>query len=328
MARTEGGAGTRLVMRALILAAGLAVAALSPAVAQQATQSAPIKRNELQFDFVSKQSNRTYRIWVARPSVPPPPEGYPVLYLTDAPISFRQAADAMLARQLVDLRPAVIVGIGYPSDELWDWVRLRNRDLIPTPPNDAFRPVFRQWGKSAGYGQDADAGGAELFYRFLVEELQPRIAGMERVDKADQSYWGHSLGGLFGLHLLFNHPDAFRSFIISSPTIGWNMREILQGEGRFRSQVEGGKASPRVLLVAGSLENFTSSQMAVASDEEALRLVRMGRQGHDTLADRLRAMAGKKGFVVESHEFEGENHLSVIPASISRGMTFALGRIE
>jgi hypothetical protein len=47
-----------------------------------------------------------------------------------------------------------------------------------------------------------------------------------------------------------------------------------------------------------------------------------------TLARRLQAVPGGEGRRLEKVVFRGEHHMSVVPAAISRAMTFALSRID
>jgi hypothetical protein len=58
---------------------------------------------------------------------------YPVLYLTDANLFFAAATQIARMMQLFHTVPEVIiVGIGYPSDSISNWLALRSRDLTPT----------------------------------------------------------------------------------------------------------------------------------------------------------------------------------------------------
>ncbi len=56
-----------------------------------------------------------------------------------------------------------------------------------------------------------------------------------------------------------------------------------------------------------------------------MRWARYGREADDValLTTRLRSIKGGPGYRVDSQIFESENHLSVVPASLSRGLTFA-----
>ncbi|WP_226019051.1 alpha/beta hydrolase [Novosphingobium sp. FKTRR1] len=287
-----------------------------PAFAQQTVKPYTMSRS-VQFDMTSKINGRSYRIFVHTPATPPPPGGYPVLYVTDGNGTFPVAAGQADINTL-EGSAVMVVGIGYPTDDLAAPMQLRNKDLTPTPPSGVL--IDRPNAKAADYG------GGEAFYRFLTEELRPAIAATNPVNPKNQALYGHSLGGLFTLHVLFNHPEAFRSYIASSPSIWWNDREVLKDEAAFSLAVTTGKAAPRVLIEVGGLEESLSKAIVADLGEAKARTVmsnaRMIGNVRD-LADRLSKLGGGKGYVVRSQVFENEAHLSAVAASISRALAFA-----
>jgi predicted alpha/beta superfamily hydrolase len=275
------------------------------------------------FDIVSKNTGRTYRIWVSKPSAPPPATGYGVFYLTDGNPQFRLVADQMAVRQYLGLKPALIVGVGYPSDDLWTVTRLRSRDLIPFPINPGFEPTWKAWSTFGGATND-DAGGGEAFYRFLTDELRPRINGLAPIDQADQALYGHSLGGLFTLYTLLNHPEAFRTYAISSPSIIVNSGEILNAIPAFGANIEQKRLRPRVILLVGGKETVSASDLAKLPPPLAISYGAFPElESVAKLADRLRGVGALGKGDVQVQVFEGEDHLSVVPASLSRALTFA-----
>lgn len=276
------------------------------------------------FDMASKISGRTYRIFVFQPPTPPPPEGYPVVTVTDASLTFATAAIMSAAFGLNGGRPALIVGVGYPvaDGDYLSPMFLRTRDMTPPTPLEAIR---RQPGLPPP--QAENFGGSEAFFRFLTEELRPAIAGAYPVDPADQTLYGHSLGGLLALEILFRHPDAYRTFAASSPSIWWNSCAVLELEEAFARRIEAGEATPRVLVTIGATEqeppaipppNMTAEEILVLLTEA--RMVDNARE----LGGRLRALKGADGYAARFQEFEAEDHMSVVPASVSRALVFAL----
>jgi predicted alpha/beta superfamily hydrolase len=276
----------------------------------------------VQFDMPSASSGRTYRIFVFRPPVPPPPSGYPVIVTTDGNLSFPIAA-TLGAAFLFGGKAALVVGVGYATDDPFELLRLRTRDLTPPTPRSAITqnpllpPVKHE-----------DYGGSDNFYRFLVDELRPAIAGAYPVNSEDQTLYGHSWGGLFALGVLFNHPKSFRNFVASSPSIWWNERALLKDEPDFTRKLREGDAAPRVLITVGSLEqdvpetlppNITRTQM-----HELIAGYRMVDNARE-LALRLQQIKGGDDYLVRFQVFEDESHLSVLSASIGRALGFALG---
>jgi predicted alpha/beta superfamily hydrolase len=182
------------------------------------------------------------------------------------------------------------------------------------------------WSRFGG-ATDEDAGGAEAFYRFLTEELRPRIDGMAPIDAGDRALYGHSLGGLFTLDVLLNHPEAFHTYAISSPSIIVNQGEILQAIPAFAAKIGQGRIHPRVVLLVGGKEAVSAEDLAkmpppVAASYRAFQEVDQVTQ----LAERLRRIEGLDKRDVQLQVFEGEDHLSVVPASLSRALTFAFGK--
>ena len=187
----------------------------------------------VQFDLPSKITGRTYRILVHRPSSPPPKGGWPVIYVLDSRSAFGTAASQVLLRTSYGQSGALVVGIGYP--EAAASPKLRGFDLTPSRPSEPLTGAPAQLGL-----KPSDFGGAAMFHRFMIEELRPAIAAMVPVDGNDQSLIGYSLGGLFALGVLFDHPDAYRSIVAGSPSIWWNNRELLRKEAGFAAAVNAG----------------------------------------------------------------------------------------
>ncbi|MBS0360264.1 MAG: alpha/beta hydrolase [Proteobacteria bacterium] len=302
-----------------------AVLAVAPAAHAQNPAAAPVAPTpyafprSVQFDMPSKIAGHTYRIFVHTPPLPPPPGGYPVLYVTDGNGTFPVAAGQAELEALAGGH-MLVVGIGYTTDNVLLLQSLRNRDLTPSPPS---KPVA---GLSA---KPEDFGGAELFYRFITEELRPAIAAANKVDPKDQTLYGHSLGGLFTLGVLFHHPDAFRGFVASSPSIWWNDREVLKGEADFRKAVEARQVAPRILIEVGGREQTPPAQLPTGmTPAQAKALVESSRMVGNAvdLAARLSQLKGGPGYEVRSQVFEKEDHISTMAAGMSRALTFAENR--
>lgn len=311
--------------------APLAAAATAAAPSEQ-TGAAPIHSPVLrsdaeQWDLTSRFTGRTYRIYVAKPVQmgPPPPEGYPVVYVTDGDFTFHTAADTlMLQTRAFEAKPAYVVGIGY-GEGMEAATRTRFADLTPTQPDAAFTVAL-----AAAPGLDgATFGEAEGFHRFLTEELRPRIEAAYETDKNQNILWGDSLGGLFALHVLFNHPEAYRTYLVGSPSIVWNDCAILKDEAKLAAPLAAGKVTPRVLFTVGELEEKVADHAKLppgVSREQMQAMLTAAAMITNirALAGRLKALKSVAGFEVETVVFDGETHISVLPAAISRGLRFAL----
>jgi predicted alpha/beta superfamily hydrolase len=290
-------------------------------------RSAVVRPNAQQWDMASPITGRTYRVFVARPAEAgaPPPGGYPVIYLSDGDYLFHTAADAMaLQAAMAEVQPAYLIGIGYGQD--WaDLSRSRFADLTPAPPDPATQARLA----TSPLMKDAAFGQAEAFHRFMVEELRPLIQATYPVNHSDASLFGHSLGGLFALHVLFNHPAAYRTYLAASPSINWAGGAVLNGEAGLVAQMTAGAVAPRLLLTAGELEETLPKHKppppGMTREQVEAGLKAFGAVTNAVgLAGRLQAVRGPSGTRIEKVVFEGETHSSVVPAAISRGIRFAL----
>lgn len=290
-------------------------------------RSPVVRADAEQWDITSRHTGRTYRIYVAKPAWAESAlaAGYPVIYLNDGDFMFHTAADTLMMQGIgMEASPAYIVGIGYGKD--WATTsRTRCADLTPSPPDPATLASL----EASPLTQGATYGEAGLFHRFLIEELRPRIEAAYSVDHDNAILWGDSFGGLFALHVLFNHPEAYRTYLVGSPSINWSNGAILQDEARLVAPLAEGKVAPRVLFTVGELEERLGDHVkvhpSVTREQMQAYLSAFGMVTNAlALADRLKALAAPRGFEVEAVVFADETHLSVIPAAISRGLRFAL----
>lgn len=255
-----------------------------------------------QWVMESRQERRKYQISVATPIQPPPPSGYPVIYLLDGNSVFATMTEAMRMQchrpDKTGVVPAVIVGIGYQTEAAFSPDRYYD-----------FTPIA-----TSEYSHKSDGtplpkqGGAASFLQFIEEELKPEIQRQFQIDVTRQILFGHSLGGLFALHVLFTKPSAFQCYIAGSPSIHWIKPYLLEEEERFVSSLTDKKQELDVLITMGELEKSHVSRNLDQAKEMAHRL----------------APLINRGVNVKYVEFEGEGHVSVLLPLISRALRFAL----
>lgn len=271
-----------------------------------------------QFDLTSKINGRTYRIYLSRPTGAVSPGGYPVLYVLDAYTAFPIAAAQVLLSSAGGPSPAVVVGIGYP--DTMDTSTLRNRDLTPWPSDPS---------STTPGGKVDDYGGADAFHEFMMEELRPIVGKIYPVDPHKQALVGYSLGGLFTLHVMFHHPEAYRTYVAGSPSIWFDGDKVLQSEAAFSEAIRTGKAAPRVLITSDGWEQAEDSpDLPPSGEARAKEMVQMNAErmveNARELAARLQALKGAPGYQVRYVVFPQETHRTGIPASTSRAVAFVL----
>lgn len=290
------------------------------------TEGQPVELPASRFyDFRSALTGRDHRLFVHVPEGAPPEGGFPVVYVLDGNWWFGTFLESARSRGIGhDVLPAVIVGVGYTTNDWMAAGALRFKDLST--------PATQAWLDAMAYpipGLTADmTGGVDAFLQVLETEIKPAVAALAPVDPRHQSVFGHSLAGLAVLRALFTAPRSFRSFIASSPSIWWSDRALLEGEAAFAEAVRARRAEPRVLIDVGGLEQTVTPaavrvMQSEAAVEASLAQARMVDNAEE-LGARLAALDGGPGYTIASVTFPDEGHGSVVAPAISRAISFAL----
>ncbi|MDF2936165.1 MAG: besA [Paenibacillaceae bacterium] len=253
-------------------------------------------------------SSRSYRIMASVPAEEAPPEGFPVIYLLDGDSCFALAAETLrlMTRKPHGYDSAILIGIGYPAGK--DASKERFRDYT-TPSGESMLP------KRGDGSPWPEIGGAAAFLDFITSGLKPLVAKRYPVNSRRQSLFGHSLGGFLVLHALFTRRGEFAAYVAGSPSIWWADRVLLQEEEVFRQQAEAagvdGSAPPIELFIGiGELEKGHQSRLWENAEE---------------MAERLTARP-PACLMTTFGRFEGDGHVSVIPALIAKGIRIALSK--
>ena len=152
--------------------------------------------------------------------------------------------------------------------------------------------------------QDMEPGGPNYpkFTDFFINELIPYIESTYRVDPLDRTLIGFSMAGLGSLTMMFEYPDSFNKIVTISPSLYKNQRNIFIVEEDFAAVSE--ELPLRLYLSAGELEQDLVYNM-VANLEELSSVLET---------------RDYSGFSLTTEIIEGEDHYSVIPFSISKGL--------
>lgn len=217
--------------------------------------------------------------------------------------------------------PFILVAIGYPGDSPVAGALLRARDLsFPECPSYFNRPqALLEWEEVLCPDDGTkDFCGAEDFQRFIGKELIPLIDENYETVRGHRSYFGHSMGGSFGLFTLFTQPHLFRNYIISSAAVSYHgetpggtsyenhdfMLRLAQkwmASGRSLDSV-------RLYMSVGSEEQFDPT---VANWEFASSFFRMVA---------LMKAASLPGLKLLTEVFPGETHATVWPIAFMHGI--------
>ena len=236
-----------------------------------------------------------------------------ILFVTDANGFFGAAVDAVRSMQLADhLPPILIVGIGYRTGALSETITLRQRDLSPSVD-----PLMLEL-----YPERTVMGGAAAFLAFIRDELVPWVEARYPTEQADRTYFGHSLGGLFGCVALLSSPRVFQRYVIGSPSLWWQHDITFATEQAYADA--NSDLAARVFFGVGALENDDGRQREASRLSDAERLITATRH-IDMDADTLRFAAalesrGYPSLQVTSKVFPDEFHITVAPLTLSRGL--------
>lgn len=223
---------------------------------------------------------------------------FPVLYVLDGRGPFLLVTETYNSLRIGNEIPSmIIIGIVEKPVSAADYFMKRKYNFTPT--RVAERSPRRN-------DRQNRTGGADKFLAILTGEILPWVEARYRTS-TDRGLAGFSLGGLFATHVLFTAPDSFTHFLIGSPSLWWDNEIMFEREQKFSEESD--DLSARVFLSVGSLE------------DHRLRMVSNAIRMAETLKSR-----DYKGLQIERHLFEGETHLSVAPATYSRGLRSLFGR--
>jgi hypothetical protein len=239
--------------------------------------------------------------------------GYAALYVSDANGYFGAAVDIIRGMQLAShLPPLLVVGIGYRLGAIAETVPIRNRDFAHS--TDA--------GVAELLPEGTTMGGAAAMLECIRSELMPWVAARYPVDPTDATFFGHSLGGLFGSYALLSAPDTFRRYLIGSPSLWWNYGDIFEIEAEYARTHDDLAAQAFFGVGADETQDGRVRSLANLSEKEQAE----GTSRYiDMVADTQRMIdllesRGYPGLTIESAVFPDEFHVTVAPLILSRGL--------
>jgi len=263
--------------------------------------------NTIVHELPSRTTPHRYQVWIDLPaSYATSDRKYPVVFVTDPQYAFTlvHGIRHLLGRRGQNIEDFILVGLSLAEgDEPAD---SRSRDYTPTNP----------LGKP---GRDPDLYGAKSYggaaaYRDYVQTEVFRLVGSTyRADMNRTTFLGHSYGSLFGAYTLLTKPEMFQNYILGSPSFWFDQKAILKLEEQYSREHRDLKA--RVMLYAGSYETVRPGPRYYRKND----LVKDLLQFEESLKRRRYA-----GLRIGSQIVAGEDHYTVFPTVIGRGLLWAL----
>jgi predicted alpha/beta superfamily hydrolase len=292
-------------------------AVLSFAVAAHAAEPAPepyvLKDTEVHVLHASRLG-RDYEIDVALPPsyASSPDRRYPVVFVTDAPYAFplTRAIAARVSGHSKELPEFILVGLGYAKGDTP--VYSRRRDYTPTPNGD--KSDSDMPGRAPVFGE------AEGYRRFVADEVFPFVAAHWRADMAHRVFAGHSYGSLWGAWVLTTAPSMFEGYVLGSPSLWYDRHAMFAREKSWAAAQKDVHAN--VYLGVGGFE--TPAPKSASHDPRYSG-------DFDMVGDTRafgRALASHRwpGMKVRTDVIAGENHLTVAPVLVTRGLEWVLAQ--
>ncbi|MCO7189160.1 MULTISPECIES: alpha/beta hydrolase-fold protein [unclassified Pseudoalteromonas] len=221
----------------------LIFALLLPVKLQASNESVPYEIPRTQVvQLTQAGTERTYELVIQLPENYSAQKQHPVLYYTDMTWHIEMLASAAYFL----MEDAILVGISWQTN-------------MPAPllkEEGAHVSRFRDYSFAPSTKPDNQAkyqfGGANAHIDFIRNQVKPYIEQHYRVKPGNDSYFGYSMGGLFGAYTLLTQPDTFDNYLLGSPSV-WRLAQLLEARNQGAP-----KTKANVYLSHGTLENKLS----------------------------------------------------------------------
>ena len=255
------------------------------------------------FEVSSADGQRTWRVHVAIPKGEMPANGWPAFWMLDGNAALIEFDDALLDELASRPTPPALVFVGYANALRIDSAA-RTRDYTPVVGE---RPV-------RGGAPIVGGGGADALMEVIERNIRPELARRVTTDPAQQTLWGHSLAGLFALHVLYTRSGAFDTYAAGSPSLWWGDGAMLGApEQRFTEHNAGHHA--RVLIGLGSGEREVAHR-DLSDPRVQVHLRRIAAAPPDSAEKLAARLSAVDGLQVTYREFPGLTHGPMFRASL------------
>ena len=207
-----------------------------PATVTSNAQKTPFFFGEvLAFRSRALNEDRALNVHLPEGYSPDSSTAYPVIYVLDGSANedFPHIAGLAQFMNMYDLLPkSIVVGIANAGPS-------RYRDF--TSPSKVDSDMV--WIPTNG--------GFAAFLDFLENEVQPLVMKQYRTN-GQRTIIGQSLGGLFGMEVLFTKPNLFDDYILVSPSLWWSGGSLAANADAW---VKANATAPKRIFIAAALDD-------------------------------------------------------------------------
>jgi predicted alpha/beta superfamily hydrolase len=195
------------------------------------------------------------------------------------------------------------VAIGSGLDKQ-SWLKNGLYDYPQTINAPRERAPEKRWGFATG---ELKSGGSAKFLKSIKTEIIPFVDKHYKTN-ADRGIAGHSQGGLFTAYCFINSDGYFTRFGINSPAFYWDNEKVLhQAVSQFTLNKSLDIPATKVFISVGG--------------DDGVAYVSQMKNFQTTLKN-----ADYENIDLGWQIFNGESHISVYPAMISRTITTLYGK--
>lgn len=193
------------------------------------------------------QANKQYQLYIKLPENYSKNEdkSYPVIYFTDAAWHI----ELLSSTSYYLMEDVILVGISW------------QQDIEPELKKEHGESVsrFRDYSISKSSNVERQAkyklGQANNHLAFIRNDIIKYVEGNFRTDPENRSYFGFSLGGLFGAYILMSQPDTFKNYILGSPSLWRDIPKLAESSKKHKA------LNANVLISYGDLEQDLSEHI-------------------------------------------------------------------
>ena len=221
---------------------------------------------------------------------------FPVLILTDSDYSFPLVTS--INRRL-NVEEFILIGISHSKGE--KNTISRTRDYTPTySPNEP-----------RGHSKEARlaSGKADNFVTFIKNDVFQFLENNYKVDMTKKVFAGHSFGGLLASYMLVTTPDLFEYYLSGSPSLWYDNHCINKFEDEY-SKMKANLKANIFMCIGAEEETKTGSKMVTEMLDFKERLL----------------SRNYKDLNITSVIIPNENHQTVYPSFITKGIIWAFGK--